>query len=455
MEEVSEPVQVFVRIRPEIIDSKQQQNSQSKTSSCVKYLNETSLRLTPPDGVYGARKSVSAIDDKDYHFDKVFDDNASQDDIYESVAEHILATVRGYNTTIFAYGVTGSGKSYTMTGNKHAPGIIPRAIGDIFKHIEKAAIENDIYFFVRLSYVELYNNTFRNLLEHLKEPNVRDSKQNKSITSLYQDDENSLLNNSLLDETNHQEPGQSYARTTTSTLNKESQPVYNRNEKIEVRESASAGVFLSGPNLRFAVTSAVEAFQLIAKGNKQRVVASTNCNEVSSRSHAILTFHVESRLMSTDNSSSNSFVGNKAEMRIGKIHLVDLAGSERIGLSGAEGDTLTETKNINYSLSALGDVLSALSRNASLKGSSDTPTLIPVPYRNSKLTHLLKDSLGGNSKTIMVTTIRKASEYYQQTSISLMYAARAKKVRNKSSINRNVIGDSGIHAVSSEFDRLK
>ncbi len=116
-------------------------------------------------------------------------------------------------------------------------------------------------------------------------------------------------------------------------------------------------------------------------------------------------------------------------------------------------------------------MLSALSRNATIQiqqqkalkqgGKLDIsndrqpPALIPVPYRNSKLTHLLKDSLGGNSKTIMITNIRQASEYYQQTAISLMYAARAKKVRNRSTINRNVIGDSGIYAVNTEFERLK
>jgi hypothetical protein len=128
---------------------------------------------------------------------------------------------------------------------------------------------------------------------------------------------------------------------------------------------------------------------------------------------------------------------------------------------------------------ATGDVLSALSRNATvlaqaqkqLQGSLSarspradasfegslrgTPVQVPVPYRNSKLTHLLKDSLGGNSKTIMITTIRVTDEYYQQTSISLMYASRAKKVRNRSLVNRNVIGDTGIHTVTTEIERLK
>lgn len=194
------------------------------------------------------------------------------------------------------------------------------------------------------------------------------------------------------------------------------------------------------------------------------------------RSHAILTLHVESRVGSASQSSN----GHPAELRLGKIHLVDLAGSERVAMSGAEGETLVETQNINLSLTALGifplsvelifpgDVLSALSRNAAImmnnttgKHNSNTRTtggpvtLIPVPYRNSKLTHLLKDSLGGNSKTIMITTVHSLSEYYHQTLISLKYASRAKKVRNRSLVNRDVIGDSGIHAVSSEIERLK
>ena len=122
----------------------------------------------------------------------------------------------------------------------------------------------------------------------------------------------------------------------------------------------------------------------------------------------------------------------------------------------------------------LGDVLSALSRNAAIMNqqhspragsnrhgtgskspATGSPMLVPVPYRNSKLTHLLKDSLGGNSKTIMITTVHTHSEYYHQTMVSLKYASRAKKVKNRSLVNRDVIGDSGIHAVSSEIERLR
>ena len=142
------------------------------------------------------------------------------------------------------------------------------------------------------------------------------------------------------------------------------------------------------------------------------------------------------------------------------MHLVDLAGSERLSMSGAEGETLVETQNINSSLSALGSVLSALSKNASIlsskqKGGKTQTPLLPVPYRNSKLTHLLKDSLGGNSKTIMIATVRNLNEYYQQSVITLGYASRAKEIRNRSLVNKDIIGDTGIHAVTTEIDRLR
>eukprot|EP01039_Chlorochromonas_danica_P008930 gene8930-9852_t len=501
MEDQSEPVQVFVRIRPEIeeglgnsttanssngISNGQSSNkvtpekiiksttygnlmkinttvTVTNNNYCVTSPDDHTIRLMPPDGCYASRKSVSAVDDKIYHFDHVFNEATTQEQIYETVAEQVLATVRGYNTTIFAYGVTGSGKSYTMTGNKQAPGIIPRAIGDIFKSIDQAANEEDVYFFVRLSYVELYNNTFRNLLEHVAKETFgsgggsgssnKTINSNMSMSGFFTELDD--LSIPAAYEAQHG-PTFAYGRASSNIASAAS-----RSEKIEVRESQSAGVFLSGPNLRFPVTSAVEAFQLIAKGNKYRATGATNCNEESSRSHAILTFHVESRISTLIEGTA------KSEIRIGKIHLVDLAGSERLTLSGADGDTLVETKSINSSLTALGDVLSALSKNASIlmqqqkqsksgKEGSDrvVPTLVPVPYRNSKLTHLLKDSLGGNSKTIMITTIRKTNEYYQQTAVSLMYASRAKKVRNRTTVNRNVIGDSGIFNIQTEFERI-
>jgi kinesin family protein 11 len=508
MDDQSEPVQVFVRIRPEFDEIGEKPSplkgitgtpgsfriagSNLDENSCISSVNERSIRLSQPDDIYG--KPVSSVSDKIYHFDKIFPESSSQEEIYDSVADVVLATVKGYNSTIFAYGVTGSGKSYTMTGNKQAPGIIPRAIADIFKHIEKAASENDIFFYVRLSYVELYNNNFRNLLENIPKEQLfmnRTTNSSISMNGFFSelDDHDDGGNGPSTFGSGHSSFSASsnnhtFTRNHSTSGSKETYHpgLLMRTDKIEVRESKSAGTFLHGSNLRFPVTSAVESFQLISKGNKLRAVASTNCNEESSRSHAILTFHVESKFNGTPTGPENL---SKPEIRLGKIHLVDLAGSERLAISGAEGDTLTETKNINSSLTALGDVLQALSRNANLIAqrqkqtkegnkllSSSTssldllhskladhhnhpPSLSQVPYRNSKLTYLLKDSLGGNSKTIMITNIRKTKEYYHQTLISMQYSSRAKKVRNKTVINRNIIGDSAIHVVSNELERFK
>ena len=380
-------------------------------STCVHLRDAFTLQIVAPgDSNSSVRKTSAAVDDKIFAFDRIFAEDATQEKLYESVSEHVQATVKGYNTTIFAYGSTGSGKSHTMTGNSSAPGIIPRAISEIFSIIQTtAAQEPDVFFYVRLSYVELYNNSFRNLLEFASkelgsasttnDANIKD-RHNQMRGSRDDHEDDSVAGDHA---------GQSHKQQQQQQQNiSPSQIVTNRGDKIEVRESAAAGVFLAGPNIRIPVTTAHEAFQLIARGNKTRAVAATQCNDFSSRSHAILTLHVESRVLNTHSQGADIAGGGgdqagASELRLGKMHLVDLAGSERVKLSGAEGDTLIESQNINLSLSALGDVLSALSRNASIlsqqeqggNGANKKPSLlVPVPYRNSKLTHLLKDSLG-------------------------------------------------------------
>lgn len=287
---------------------------------------------------------------------------------------------------MFAYGHTGSGKTHTMTGDNVQPGVTPRAVRELFAAIEHATRTKDAVFLVHVSYVELYNNQFRNLLD---------------------------------DVGNH-------CHASSST-------------KIEIRESRDTGVFLTGPsNLKVAVTSEQEVQELISLGDKARAYALTRCNDHSSRSHCILTLHVQSQrasiaLQDPQNAALTS-------VHVGKLNLVDLAGSERVSLSGAQGETLVEAQNINLSLALLGDVLAALSRN-SLRGEQGTQfprsggSREPVPYRNSKLTYLLKDSLGGNSKTLMITTLRSSETYYRQSLVSLMYASRARTIQNSSTVN--------------------
>jgi hypothetical protein len=208
--------------------------------------------------------------------------------------------------------------------------------------------------------------------------------------------------------------------------------------KIEIREdSKTRSVFLDGSgDLRTTVTSAAQAVDLINRGNQSRTVGSTLLNENSSRSHSILIVHIERR---------DSTIPN-APVYLGKLNIVDLAGSERVSKSGAEGETLKETQKINSSLSALGDVLAALS-SPNFNG--------PVPYRNSKLTRILQDSLGGNSKTFFVVNVPTTAETFQETLMSLSYGQRAKKIRNMTSLNRDTNEESDVHKLYLEIEELR
>uniref|UniRef100_A0A3Q2PC54 Kinesin-like protein n=1 Tax=Fundulus heteroclitus TaxID=8078 RepID=A0A3Q2PC54_FUNHE len=261
---------------------------------------------------------------KTFTFDTVFGPDSKQLDVYNLTARPIVDSVlEGYNGTIFAYGQTGTGKTFTMEGVRAVPelrGIIPNSFAHIFGHIAKA--EGDTRFLVRVSYLEIYNEEVRDLLGK------------------------------------------------------------DQLQRLEVKERPDVGVYikdLSG----YVVNNADDMDRIMTLGHKNRSVGATNMNEHSSRSHAIFTITIE---------CSEKGVDGNQHVRMGKLHLVDLAGSERQGKTGATGQRLKEATKINLSLSTLGNVISAL-----VDGKSTH-----VPYRNSKLTRLLQDSLGGNSKTMMV-----------------------------------------------------
>ncbi|XP_004525197.1 kinesin-like protein KIF3A [Ceratitis capitata] len=294
---------------------------------------------------------------KTYYFDNVFCSDSNQLDLYVDTARPIVEKVlEGYNGTIFAYGQTGTGKTYTMSGNPDSPqtkGIIPNAFAHIFGHIAKAR-ENQ-KFLVRVSYMEIYNEEVRDLL-------------GKDVS-----------------------------------------------KSLEVKERPDIGVFvkdLSG----YVVHNADDLENIMRLGNKNRVVGATKMNQESSRSHAIFSITVE---------SSELCQGDMTNVKMGKLQLVDLAGSERQSRTQASGQRLKEATKINLSLSVLGNVISAL-----VDGKSTH-----IPYRNSKLTRLLQDSLGGNSKTVMCATISPSDINYMETISTLRYASRAKNIQNRMRVN--------------------
>ncbi len=261
--------------------------------------------------------------------------------------------LNGYNATVFAYGATGSGKTFTMLGSETSPGLMPLTLDALFR----AAEENESKeYIITLSYIEIYNETIRDLL------NPSDS------------------------------------------------------DVLDLRED-SKGVKVVGVT-EYHAKSAQEVMILLKRGNKNRTQEPTNMNEESSRSHAVLQVVIEQR----DRSRDMSEVVN-----VSKLSLIDLAGSERAAVSQNRGIRLLEGANINRSLLALGNCINALGDRRN-KGSY-------VPYRDSKLTRLLKDSLGGNCRTVMIATIAPSHLTIEDSVNTLKYANRAKNI--KTTVSRN------------------
>ncbi|XP_033105964.1 kinesin-II 85 kDa subunit-like [Anneissia japonica] len=361
----SDTVQVVVRCRP--LNEKEK----SKGFKMAVKVDETmgQIRVTNPNAPSGEPP-------KTFTFDTVFAPASKQVDVYNQTARRIVnAVLEGYNGTIFAYGQTGTGKTFTMEGVRSQPelrGIIPNSFAHIFGHIAKA--EEKTRFLVRVSYLEIYNEEIRDLLSK------------------------------------------------------------NQSQKLEVKERPDVGVYVKDLSA-FVVNNADDMDRINTIGNKNRSVGATNMNEQSSRSHAIFTITVE---------RSDEGLDKEQHVRVGKLNLVDLAGSERQTKTGASGQRLVEATKINLSLSTLGNVISSL-----VDGKSTH-----IPYRNSKLTRLLQDSLGGNAKTVMCANLGPAEYNYDETISTLRYANRAKNIKNKAKINEDP-KDALLRQFQKEIEDLK
>uniref|UniRef100_A0A8C3A5M1 Kinesin-like protein n=1 Tax=Cyclopterus lumpus TaxID=8103 RepID=A0A8C3A5M1_CYCLU len=292
------------------------------------------------------------IASKPYMYDKVFQSNTTQEQVYNACAQKIVKDVlEGYNGTIFAYGQTSSGKTHTMEGNLHdtdGMGIIPRIVQDIFNYIY--SMDENLEFHIKVSYFEIYLDKIRDLLDVSK-------------------------------------------------------------TNLSVHEDKNRVPYVKGCTERF-VCSPDEVMDTIDEGKSNRHVAVTNMNEHSSRSHSIFLINVKQENTQTEHKLS------------GKLYLVDLAGSEKVSKTGAEGALLDEAKNINKSLSSLGNVISALAEGTAY-----------IPYRDSKMTRILQDSLGGNCRTTIIICCSPSSYNECETKSTLMFGQRAKTIKNTVTVN--------------------
>uniref|UniRef100_A0A8B9F1J4 Kinesin family member 21A n=1 Tax=Amazona collaria TaxID=241587 RepID=A0A8B9F1J4_9PSIT len=348
--------------------------------------------------------------DKAFTFDYVFNIDSQQEEIYIQCIEKLIeGCFEGYNATVFAYGQTGAGKTYTMgTGfdvniTEEEQGIISRAVKHLFRCIEEkkqAAIKQGLPppdFKVNAQFLELYNEEILDLFDTTRDIDAKNKKSN-----------------------------------------------------IKIHEDSAGGIYTVGVTTR-TVNGESEMMQCLKLGALSRTTASTQMNVQSSRSHAIFTIHLCQTRVCPDNTTDNRIISESSEMNefetlTAKFHFVDLAGSERLKRTGATGERAKEGISINCGLLALGNVISALG-DKSKKATH-------VPYRDSKLTRLLQDSLGGNSQTLMIACVSPSDRDFMETLNTLKYANRARNIKNKVMVNQDRASQQ-INALRSEITRLQ
>ncbi|XP_072295591.1 kinesin-like protein KIF1A [Eucyclogobius newberryi] len=376
-------VKVAVRVRP--FNSREI----GRDSKCIIQMTGNTTTIVNPK---------QAKDNKSFNFDYSYWSHTTPEDVnfasqvlvYKDIGEEMLLhAFEGYNVCIFAYGQTGSGKSYTMMGKQDVEdqqGIIPLMCEDLFRKINENT-DNSVSYSVEVSYMEIYCERVRDLLNPKNKGNLR------------------------------------------------------------VREHPLLGPYVEDLS-KLAVTSYNDIQDLMDSGNKARTVAATNMNETSSRSHAVFNIIFTQRRHEADSENVSE--------KVSKISLVDLAGSERADSTGAKGTRLKEGANINKSLTTLGKVISALAEVDSGLNKNKKKKKVEsfIPYRDSVLTWLLRENLGGNSRTAMVAALSPADINYDETLSTLRYADRAKQIRCNAVINEDP-NNRLVRELKEEVSRLK
>ncbi|KAH0930436.1 hypothetical protein HID58_016163 [Brassica napus] len=363
-------VQVLLRCRP--LSEEEQKSNVPRVISCNELRKEVSV----------ANKQVDRL----FTFDKVFGPKAQQRSIYDqAIAPIVHEVLEGFSCTVFAYGQTGTGKTYTMEGGMRdlpaEAGVIPRAVRHIFETLESQKAD----YSMKVTFLELYNEEVTDLLaqEDSSSRSSSDDKQKKPV-SLMEDGKGCVVLRGLEEE---------------------------------------------------VVYSANDIYALLERGSSKRRTADTLLNKRSSRSHSVftITVHIKEESM-----------GDEELIKCGKLNLVDLAGSENILRSGSRDGRAREAGEINKSLLTLGRVINALVEHSS-----------HIPYRDSKLTRLLRDSLGGKTKTCIIATISPSAHSLEETLSTLDYAYRAKNIKNKPEANQKLSKAVLLKDLYLELERMK
>lgn len=410
---MTDNVRVAVRCRPlsskEISDGYQSIVEFPKKNIIV--VNGTTDQNTERTG---DRRSFT----RTYEFDAVFDCNATQEQVYNAVCRPIVdGILKGYNGTIFAYGQTGTGKTYTMEGaSLRLTSAIKRPISTSSKanlsttNSSRRLKSNEISAYDREedeSHLGIIQRASKHIFEHIASQQGVQFLVRVSYLEIYQEEIHDLLRK-------------------------------EKSNKLELHERSDVGVYVKGLT-SFVCKSIVEIERVMKVGNQNRRVGATDMNEHSSRSHAIFMITVEQQSKLND---AELLKGDQSGciIRVGKLNLIDLAGSERQRKTNTLGQRQKESVKINLSLTALGNVINALMKKSQAQqqnNRSSNSVSLHTPYRDSKLTRLLQDSLGGNAKTLMIANIGPAGYNYDETINTLNYASRAKFIRNRPRLNED------------------
>ncbi|CAM0872560.1 unnamed protein product [Alopecurus aequalis] len=371
-----ENVQVVLRCRP-LSEEEQKANIQSAVSC-----NDMKREVTVLNSLFKQA-------DKTFTFDKVFGPKSQQRVIYDhAVAPIVDDVLEGYNCTVFAFGQTGTGKTYTMEGEimqqmgelPATAGVMPRAVHHIFDILEGKKSD----YTMKVTFLELYNEELTDLLASEDQSRFPEDRQKRSTISLMED--------------------------------------------------GKGGAVIRGLE-EIVVYSPGEIYRLLEQGSARRRTADTALNKQSSRSHSVFSIYIHVKATT---------IGNQELIKCGRLNLVDLAGSESIARSGAKEVRAREAGELNKSLLTLGRVITALVEHS-----------VHVPYRDSKLTRLLRESLGGKAKTCIIATVTPAVHCLEETLVTLDYAYRAKSIRNKPEVNQKICKSVMLKDLYQEMEKMK
>eukprot|EP00347_Sterkiella_histriomuscorum_P011965 403370418 len=363
-----------VHFQEEIIQNQANHQSRIQVSVRIKPLNQAE-KMQEKNCIWQVQQDGQTLINKhtneSYLFDNVFNEDMSNQEIFDQDSKQkILSALEGYNVTIFAYGQTCSGKTFTMRGSDENFGVIPQTLAEIFQSIDEARLKpqntthSQTEFSIKVSYLEIYNEVVNDLLDPQK-------------------------------------------------------------KNLDIRECKLRGIYIDQLS-QFEVNSFEDCMKYLHKGDEFKIIAETNQNELSSRSHTILKIEITQKFQ--DKNSGNT------KIKTSEINLVDLAGSECVSKTNSQGLRLREGANINKSLLALSNVICQLSQ----KNKRQSQKNFYINYRDSKLTRILQQFLSGNSQTSIICTISQLFDNYSESKETLNFGAKAKNIKTSVTVNEIV-----------------